>query len=381
MKVRRAAARRRHREATAATPEATAPVSEAAWHDLLAVVHEEVGRLPDGLRAAFVLCCLEGRRQADAAAQLGLKPNTLTTRLARARQKLLDNLARRGIAPAAAVGALGVGAATGSAVLPVALAAGALTLVHTAETVSPTVLHLAQGAFDMTTRKWLAAALLVTAAMTTTVTTVFFADATGQAPAGSTAGGGNRPAARGEGTARMTGTSLFGPAKWEYKVTVGLFRSSDAEKDLNALGEEGWELVATPGEMSGTAVFKRSKARSLPASAPAPVTTDPTGPATAAVPKAADVKEPAAQVIPLKHAQAAQLQDTLSTLLNAEAVGGVRGGFGGQGRVYVGNRVKVAADARTNSLIVIADDATLKTIKELVEKLDVPETKSDKLAK
>ena len=41
--------------------------------------------------------------------------------------------------------------------------------------------------------------------------------------------------------------------------------------------------------------------------------------------------------------------------------------------VTSGNRVKIASDARTNSLIVIADDATLKMVKELIEKLDGPD--------
>jgi hypothetical protein len=34
--------------------------------------------------------------------------------------------------------------------------------------------------------------------------------------------------------------------KWEYKVAALESEDKDAEKDLNKLGEEGWELVGAP---------------------------------------------------------------------------------------------------------------------------------------
>ena len=37
--------------------------------------------------------------------------------------------------------------------------------------------------------------------------------------------------------------------KWEYKVTP--YPSKDAEKTLNALGEDGWELCGTTSSVSG----------------------------------------------------------------------------------------------------------------------------------
>ncbi|QEL13766.1 sigma-70 family RNA polymerase sigma factor [Limnoglobus roseus] len=406
MKARRTAARRRQRETTAATAEATAPVSEAAWHDLLTAVHEEVGRLPEALRAAFVMCCLEGRRQADAAAQLGLKPNTLTTRLARARQRVIENLTRRGIAPATAAGAIGLGTTTGAATVPLTLAEQAIAFARTTETVSPTVLQLAQGAFDMTTRtKWLAAALLVATAMTTTVSTMFFSDAIGQFPGGPGSGPTGAAGSRGGGARSSSGgpsgTSTMAAmmaVRWEYKVVNGLFNNSEAEAEMNKLGEEGWELTAVV-EKFGTAVLKRQKSRRLSAgaggttgfgsvggttSSPAPAegTTDLPGsmpPGAAAPVKAVEAKEPGTHVIPLKHAKATELEGTIALLMNAELRDANTGpGFNRGARVYVGTRVKMAADARTNSLVVLADDAALKTIKELLEKLDVPEAESNK---
>src|SRR5262245_6038961 len=108
-KARRSAARRRQREEKAAGPEASRPVPDSRWDAMLAAVHEEVQSLPEPLRAAFVICDLEGVRQPDAAVRLGWKPGTLTGRLCKARQELLDRLTRRGLTPALAAGAVGVG--------------------------------------------------------------------------------------------------------------------------------------------------------------------------------------------------------------------------------------------------------------------------------
>ena len=117
-KLRRSAARRRAREHQAAVSEADRPVPDSAWFDMLSAVHEELDALPGPLRTAFVLCELEGVRPGDAADRLGWKPGTLTGRLTRARQQLLARLVRRGIAPAAAGGALGLAGTTGAGGLP-----------------------------------------------------------------------------------------------------------------------------------------------------------------------------------------------------------------------------------------------------------------------
>ncbi len=162
-KMKRSAVRRRQREERAANGEADRPVPDTKWDALLAAVHEEVQRLPDAMRTAFVLCELEGVRQPDAAAQLGCKLGTLTSRLTRARQLLIERLSRRGLAPALAGGTLGLGAATASAVVPQNLIDTALSLLSAGEAVSPAILALVHEVAPMMIRTKLVAATLLVA--------------------------------------------------------------------------------------------------------------------------------------------------------------------------------------------------------------------------
>ena len=100
-KAKRGFTRRAKHERATAKAESDSPVSAAAWGDLQAAVHAEVADLPPSLRAVFVLCDLEGVDHATAAKQLGLKPGTLSGQLARARQRLLAALTKRGLAAGA----------------------------------------------------------------------------------------------------------------------------------------------------------------------------------------------------------------------------------------------------------------------------------------
>src|SRR5439155_19014045 len=87
LKVRAAEARRRTKEREVATMPRPAD-AEPPTPDELAALHRELGRLPADLRAAVVLCDLEGKTRAAAARQLGWPEGTVASRLARARRVL-----------------------------------------------------------------------------------------------------------------------------------------------------------------------------------------------------------------------------------------------------------------------------------------------------
>ncbi len=94
------ARRRRVHERKAAELAATA-ADDASWDDRDAILHEELGRLPEKYRTAVVLCDLEGLTQEQAARQLGWPAGTVRSRLSRGRDQLRGRLSRRGLAPPA----------------------------------------------------------------------------------------------------------------------------------------------------------------------------------------------------------------------------------------------------------------------------------------
>jgi RNA polymerase sigma factor (sigma-70 family) len=107
MKAKRTAARRRAREGRPRSPAPPSPPG-LLWEEVRTVLDQELGRLAEPFRSAFVLCALEGKTGPEAAAALGCKEATLYTRMNRARRLLQKALAARGIELAALLGALAV---------------------------------------------------------------------------------------------------------------------------------------------------------------------------------------------------------------------------------------------------------------------------------
>lgn len=111
LRARAAAARRadRERQATAAINGHKPAIDSngfdpVVWAEVRNLVDQELSRLPTKLRDPFVLCCLEGLTNEEAARQLGCPRGTVLSRLSRARERLRGRLIGRGLGlPAAAL--------------------------------------------------------------------------------------------------------------------------------------------------------------------------------------------------------------------------------------------------------------------------------------
>ena len=68
--------------------------------ELRSIMAEELGRLPARFQAPVVICDLQGASHDEAARRLGVPVGTVKSRLARARARLRDRLARRGLSTA-----------------------------------------------------------------------------------------------------------------------------------------------------------------------------------------------------------------------------------------------------------------------------------------
>jgi RNA polymerase sigma factor (sigma-70 family) len=146
------AARRRAREERVARGLHIHTPDEALHNELRAILDDELSRLPARYRAPIILCELEGLTRQEAAGRLGVPEGTVSSRLARAKARLRDRLARRGLAlPAGAVSLLAIREAsatmlkdsliTSTTVAAMRVAAG----IRAAAVFSTTVVSLAEG--------------------------------------------------------------------------------------------------------------------------------------------------------------------------------------------------------------------------------------------
>src|SRR5262249_27425190 len=96
------------RPANSMTPSARAePSEELSLREALAILDDEVGRLPEKVRARVVWCSVQGRTKEEAAREWGCPAGTLKWRLRRARELLGERLASRGVSlPAGAAAVL-----------------------------------------------------------------------------------------------------------------------------------------------------------------------------------------------------------------------------------------------------------------------------------
>ncbi len=138
------------------------PLSAVEADELKSVIDTELAGLPDKFRAVVVLCLIEGRTNAEAAAVLGVPVGTVDSRLNTARTRLQSRLTRRGVAVGTG---MGLGQMLGG---PLAASEGlkfSELVTHTVQAVlaeaagsgagavSPAVEELARGVTMLTTTK------------------------------------------------------------------------------------------------------------------------------------------------------------------------------------------------------------------------------------
>jgi RNA polymerase sigma factor (sigma-70 family) len=150
--AKRAASRRRRHESRALPAPAAPTPADVDWREFQVLLDEEVRRLPEVYRAAFVLCCLECKPAAQVARELGVKEGTVWGRVAKARELLRDRLSARGVALSALAGAVtlsdaGVWAAVPSSLVDSTVEAADLVAagLGVAGVVSPQVAALVKG--------------------------------------------------------------------------------------------------------------------------------------------------------------------------------------------------------------------------------------------
>jgi RNA polymerase sigma factor (sigma-70 family) len=126
LKVRSTRARHLRQAGSLAAPAADPrpdPLTELSARELLAILDEEVQRLPEMYRLPVILCCLQGRSQEEAARQLGWTPGSVKGRLERGRARLHQRLVRRGLTLGAALAAAEVSRSAASATVVAPLVA------------------------------------------------------------------------------------------------------------------------------------------------------------------------------------------------------------------------------------------------------------------
>jgi RNA polymerase sigma factor (sigma-70 family) len=124
LRTRKLSAVRRQHEGKVPPRRPHDPLAEVTGRELLAVLDEELARLPERLRSPLVLCYLEGKARDEAARELGWSLGTLKRRLEQGRAVLHARLAGRGLSLAALLAA-GLGGAAVSTSLAGATVAAA----------------------------------------------------------------------------------------------------------------------------------------------------------------------------------------------------------------------------------------------------------------
>jgi RNA polymerase sigma factor (sigma-70 family) len=228
-RARARALRRRSRE-TGEVEAVASPAPDPDRFERLAILDEEIGRLPERESAVVVLCDLEGLPHEEAARRLGCPVGTVESRLSRGRQRLRDRLVRRGLAPAAAAMSAEL-AREASAAMPLAIIKNTIRFVTsslTAGAMPATVTALAEGVIQM---MWLARLKPLVAVAATLIL----------ATAGVAVQGRQKPAAEGVGEQAKTAPA---PTPGAGAAVPDLAATRAIARQQLALIDQAWAMMS-----------------------------------------------------------------------------------------------------------------------------------------
>ncbi|MFT3881099.1 MAG: sigma-70 family RNA polymerase sigma factor [Gemmatales bacterium] len=264
LKQRRTISRRQRRELQAARSEASHPIADSTWSDLLSAVHEEISKLPEHWRVPLVLCCLEGWTTTQAAQSTGWKFGTFSSRLSLAKKRLFERLGKRGLAVTSVALAIVTGG-NASAIAP-QLIQKAIQLASPAQAIPANLLTLVSGVVTMKSALFtsaIAIALILGAAGGSWwMVAAQGLPASGGPGQGPPSGGGSTgivPAGgmpgAGAGMMGMGGGMPTASSKWKYEFFIINHPLSQVEivNLLNKREAEGWDFVSVM-QVKGDAV-------------------------------------------------------------------------------------------------------------------------------
>ena len=267
------------------------PPAETA--DLRAALDDEIGRLPEKYRHVVQLCYAAGHSTAEAGRRLGLPKGTVLTRLAWARRRLQDRLARRGVTLGAGGLAAALGGPAATALDPhlVRATVRAATALAIGGAVAPAIpeqsLHLSEGVIrDMALSKL----KLTVGALLVAVAAAGVGRWAGPAAAGGAAPG-DQPAAKKADAPKKPAPTPPPPADPLVDRNPDGDRYSEAMRKIERLENELAKLRRETRDTTPAPPPPTTTAPALPAPTPAPAPEVPL-PAPLTAPPAAPTPAP-----------------------------------------------------------------------------------------
>ena len=256
--LRRSADRRARREGRAAVPESVPPVDRMTGRELLAVLDEELDRLPSIYREPMLLYYQGDLAREEIAARLGLPAATVKIRLERGRKKLGDALTKRGVAMSAGLLTLLTTSRAGASPPRLVDAIRALT----AGKVPPAVAALARGVAVKGLTYRIVLSLAAAVAVTALGIGLSLESTAGQPPAKPATAGAKqdaKPAPAAAKTVTVSGHVLDPSGKPQSGAKLVLLGWRDETTDLGTTGSDGRFKVEVPADRRALRLVARAE--------------------------------------------------------------------------------------------------------------------------